>query len=589
MNRIVKNAVLIIAPALFCGLSGAMIAFVPHISARINHGSWEYYHDQDEILYRLIAKPALAGSWRMTDVFVSADRQFPTTYSWMQFVPTSHLATRLGFDAINLGQFWRIFGGFGLGFSLYCVFRSFRLTSKSPALFAVLCALLALSDAGFVGGRIFYENIRMFVMMQSGVATKPEATAFLAYRVITPLWNLPVAILATSLLSPALFKKDWRFALPAVLMIGLTVSLYFFQWTALIVGAGPILLGFIVWDTYQKNDLKKASIMALLVLVMGFAAGLPQVISNASTFGEFSMKPILDRVGRGQRIPSGDPILTINLVNRWVWGKIVLAILLSCYWRNRGLVIFTSVGFAGYLLANSAILTGIEFENWHWLYVFNPYLAIVIISGLIGWLMEKNRAGMAMTIAGCFVMSSLYLRYNEADIAPEAIKVRSWFEGVRLLRNAILATNDDERVCLAGDPAGHILALSMPGGRLLFHMPHTAHTSLITLEEVHERYVLNEWLKGLTRHSLENRPASEVFKVQISAQTRPEWDREVTRKAQLEVFDRLESDEGEIMIKKYQPDWLVLKKMQPEYIPTRGGKWKKAAESETYCLWKREL
>jgi hypothetical protein len=120
-------------------------------------------------------------------------------------------------------------------------------------------------------------------------------------------------------------------------------------------------------------------------------------------------------------------------------------------------------------------------------------------------------------------------------------------------------------------------------------MPHTAHTSLITLEEVHERYVLNEWLKGLTRHSLENRPASEVFKVQISAQTRPEWDREVTRKAQLEVFDRLESDEGEIMIKKYQPDWLVIKKMQPEYIPTRGGKWKKAAESETYCLWKREL
>jgi hypothetical protein len=183
----------------------------------------------------------------------------------------------------------------------------------------------------------------------------------------------------------------------------------------------------------------------------------------------------------------------------------------------------------------------------------------------------------------------LYLRYNEADIAPEAIKVRSWFEGVRPLRNAIEATNDDGRVCLAGDPAGHILALSMPGGRLLFHMPHTAHTSLITLEEVHERYVLNEWLKGLTRHSLENRPASEVFKVQISAQTRPEWDREVTRKAQLEVFDRLESDEGEIMIKKYQPDWLVLKKMQPEYIPTRGGKWKKAAESETYCLWKREL
>ena len=86
MNRIVKNAVLILAPALFCGFSGALIAFVPHISARINHGSWEFYHDQDEILYRLIAKPALAGSWRMTDVFVSADRQFPTTYSWMQFI-----------------------------------------------------------------------------------------------------------------------------------------------------------------------------------------------------------------------------------------------------------------------------------------------------------------------------------------------------------------------------------------------------------------------------------------------------------------------------------------------------------------------
>ena len=158
--------------------------------------------------------------------------------------------------------------------------------------------------------------------------------------------------------------------MPAALMIALTVSLYFFQWTALIVGAGAILLVFVMWDIFHKNELKTASILALSLLGIGFAAGLPQVISNASTFRESFMKPILDRVGRVQMIPSGDPILTINLVNRWVWGKLLLAFLLSYYYRSRGLLIFSSVGLAGYLLANSALLTGIEFENWHWLYVF---------------------------------------------------------------------------------------------------------------------------------------------------------------------------------------------------------------------------
>ncbi|MFM7131832.1 MAG: hypothetical protein ACKO0V_21000, partial [bacterium] len=144
---------------------------------------------------------------------------------------------------------------------------------------------------------------------------------------------------------------------------------------------------------------------------------------------------------------------------------------------------------------------------------------------------------------------------------------------------------DDGRACIAGMQAGRILSLSMPGGRLLFHEPHSAHTSLMSDDEVIERYTLNYWLMGGTRESLAGRPADQVFKMYIFADTRPEWEREKIRARQLAVFDRLENGESAAFMQKYTPRWLLLPADSLQKPPARGGQWQKAGESATYVLW----
>jgi hypothetical protein len=572
---------------LLCGIFGSLIAFIPHLAMKIQFGSWEFYHDQDEVLYRMIAKPAMDGSWKMRDVFVQADRNVPTNYSWMQFVPTSHLATTFGFNPISLGQFWRIFGGFGAGVAIYLVFSSFQIEKKKAIFFTSSCTLLALSDAGFAEGRVLFENFRLlYYWLVEGRTAKGEATAFTLYRVITPLWNLPVSLLAAACLSPALlWVRKWP-ALWGGLFTGLTVSLYFFQWTAILCGGGLCLGLYFIFDQWRKTEYRNATLVALIALCLGIAMGLPQILANADTFSSPEMKPILDRVGRGQVIPPGHPARWNNLFNRWAWIKIPIALTIAFRYRHRGLVLFTSIGAMAYLLSISAIITGLEFENWHYLYVINPYLAIPIYAGLVSFLIGRQKQKIALIIVFVMAATGFYLRYTEATLAPHAIEMREWFEGVRPMRNAIAATKDDGRVCLAGLQAGRILSLSMPGGRLLFHEPHSAHTSLMSDDEVIERYVLNYWLSGGSRESLQNRPSSEIFKMYIFADTRPEWDREQIRSRQLVVFDRLETGESAAILAKYEPKWLLLPVDSLKNPPNRGGKWEEAGQSERYVLWK---
>ena len=226
--------------ALFCGLIGALIAIVPHVASKAFFGTWEFHQDLDEVVYRLIAKPAMDGSWSMRDVFVQSDRDLPTTYSWMQFVPTSHLALALGFDIVSLGQFWRLTGGFLTGISLYVAFASFRIPVSRPRAFILLATILALSDAGFVQGRVLMQNALIAKDYVRWQPIKPHATNFSAYRVISPILSLPITILAAALLSPDVIGRAPRRAILAALFTALSITLYFFQWTALCVGAGGL-------------------------------------------------------------------------------------------------------------------------------------------------------------------------------------------------------------------------------------------------------------------------------------------------------------------------------------------------------------
>lgn len=574
--------------ALFCGLMGALIAFAPHVASRVWFGSWEFYQDFDEVLYRLVSMPALEGSWRMQDVFVQESRDLPTTYSWSQFVPTSHLATALGFDAVSLGQFWRLSGGFSMGIALYVVFATLRLPVARPRLFVILACLLALADAGFAQGRILIENLILGQHYAThDEAIKTQATAFVAYRVITPILNLPFSLLAAALLSPLLLHRKPLYAAAAAALTALTVTLYFFQWTALFAGAGSFLAMCLIYDAWKRTEYRRATMLALVALVVGMAIGSPQILSNARTFADPALQEVLERVGRGQKLPAGHPDLYANLPNRWFWLKFAAACLIATAFRHRGLALLTWIGFMGYMLANSAIVTRTEFENWHWLYVYNPFTAVVIDAGLVALAMRW--LGPRTTAAGVavFFVFGMALRCVEPALATESLRARRLADDIAPLRPIVAAVPFDGESCMAGELGSHVLALSKPGGRLLYHFPFSSQISLMSLDEVLDRSSLTFWLCGYSRQTLADMPDDQVIRVQPQQATRPEFEPAAVRAAILQRFDRLEAspEEARRLMSQFRPEWLLLEKSRHAIPPRRGGSWKRAATTELHELW----
>lgn len=576
--------------ALFCGLIGALIAIVPHVASMAFFGTWEFHQDLDEVVYRLIAKPAMDGSWGMRDVFVQSDRDLPTTYSWMQFVPTSHLALALGFDIVSLGQFWRLTGGFLTGVSLYVAFASFRIPVSRPRAFILLATILALSDAGFVQGRVLMQNALIAKDYVRWQPIKPHATNFSAYRVISPILSLPITILAAALLSPDVLGRAPRRAILAALFTALSITLYFFQWTALCVGAGACLGLLAVYDTLTKGQKRRASIIAAFAFAAGVLLGSPQILYNARIFADPALDPILERIGRGQVMPPGDPYVYVNLVNYWVWLKAIASIAVIWWFRSRGVAMFAAVGLAGYALANSAIITRLEFENWHWMYVYGPFLAIPVYVGTVAFMLRWLGLRVSVGIVAVMFVSAVALRSMEVKLAPESMLVRGYADDIAPIRPLLASIPDDGQRSIAGFVPAQLAALSMPGGRLLYHFPYASQISLMSLEEVHERIALTYWLTGMTRETLAEMPEGSVPKVNLAEVTRPEWKPEAIRGALLAVFDRLETspDEARRLMDKYRPDWLLLEKSQHAIPPRRGGSWTRAAETERHELWKLE-
>ncbi len=156
--------------------------------------------------------------------------------------------------------------------------------------------------------------------------------------------SLPFTILAAALLSPDVLARWPRRAVLAACFTTLSITLYFFQWTALCLGAGACLGLMVVYDTLTKDTKRKSSILALAALCIGALLGSPQIFYNARIFADPALDPILERIGRGQVMPPGDPYVYVNLVNYWVWLKLVITAVVLWRFPQRGIAMFAAVG-----------------------------------------------------------------------------------------------------------------------------------------------------------------------------------------------------------------------------------------------------
>src|SRR5205807_1085791 len=154
------------------------------------------------------------------------------------------------------------------------------------------------------------------------------------------------------------------------------------------------------------------------------------------------IKPYLQRAGRGDLLPPGDPIRRQYLANAWAWGKLAAGAAAVLALRQAGLAVLWGMTLAGFALANSALITGLEFENGHWGYVHGPFGEILLLASAA--LVLDRKAGPAWWRAVWAVPLLLLVvagawRPVEALHAPEAARNSRELQGLRPLRQSLAA------------------------------------------------------------------------------------------------------------------------------------------------------
>jgi hypothetical protein len=388
--------------------------------------------------------------------------------------------------------------------------------------------------------------------------------------VVTPLLVLPFPLVLVSTLVQV-GRRGLVAASVGVAALGACVLLCFFFWTAAVAGLGLYLAARLVaWRLAAIGGRAEAArvarrefVLGAVVLAGGLALGAPQILGNARMFADPEVKPVLQRLSRGQVLPPGHPLRTLYLRNSWAAAKLAAATVLIAALGAAGawrLAPVYAVALAALLLTSSAAITGLEFENFHWLMAFHPLIEIVILAGVGLALHRWGRAWspkvglvLAAVPAGLLVLALVWRPY-EALHAPWSVSLNQTLRSLDPIWPALEELGTDD--VLAGPFEANVAVLAGRAGQL-YQFNQTSHSSLIPDEEVHLRHALNAWLRGLSRDEYGREAASRPFPG--GAVTKPSWRPEAVAARRLELFDRLESDPAEAaaMLDRFDPTALL--------------------------------
>jgi hypothetical protein len=566
---------------------GVLLAVLPHIAALVHDGRLEYVADGDDVLYASIAKAPYLGAGHVRDPFALPSARLPTLYTWLQFVPLAKLTKALGLPLVLIGLVWRLVGGALLGLTLYLLFRFFTAHTRCSILWSLGCALVCLSDAGFLAGRWFAQDFVVAKSLLLGSVVPKIPNGMPQFRVVTPLLNLPFFLL----LLPALLWRNARslgaLAFGAICLM-LCIHLYFFFWTAAVIGIGAygLCIAYLAWRKPSERAEHVARIKLLAgILAAGLVLGAPQIYTNARTFADPKYGPILDRCTRPTHLPPGDPARSLNLRNRWEWGAIVVGacIVGALGVQNFGLLWCLLV--AGFALKNSAVLTGLEFENYHWGFVTASMAEILLLCALVRLADPGDRAPRPLLkalwiVPLCFLALALVIRWHEALHAEESVFLSRLLKEERPLRGPLYELPAE--CSLAGPSEADLALLFTPAGKL-FAFPHTLDSSLISEREVDERHALNAWLMGWNRDEYAARCRPRAFHVIVHEDEARKVDEVAQHR--LQIFDTLENGRAAELAARFRVCALLLPSSAPK--PTRLGPWTEAGQSPEWTLWTR--
>jgi hypothetical protein len=584
--------------AIVCAAVGLVLAVAPHLITLARYGTVEYLGDGDDVYYLAVSRIPYHGEATLRDPLSSPWDPRPTLHAWLQFVPLAVLTRRLGLQTLLTPLVWRTLGGALLGLTLFVLFRRLLAGTRRPTAWALGCALVCLADAGFALGQTLYGSLTLFNHLLSGTTplTKPDGLG--QYRVVTPLLNIPALLaLAAVIVPPESGRRRFMGLAAGVLALTVCIHLYFFFWTAAVLGMGLYLGALAIAAVGKENPSRRRSELTFVAMVLlgGILLGSPQIYTNARAFADPEVQPILQRMSRGQKLPAGHPAVTRHVRKFWVFAKLAfgaaaIVVLGAAGWRLMPVWVFTA---AGYLLANSAIVTGLEFENFHWDYVHSTFGEVLLL-GSLALLLDRQAGSLRPPwgrLGACVLWSvpvgltliALAWRPFEAVHAPEAVAYGQTLRALGPLRPALARL--EPRDVLAGPWQANVALLPGYGGQL-YQFDQTAVSSMIPDTAVHERHALNAWLRGLTLEQYLREAARDPLP--SGEITDPTWTPAAVRQTRGDIFRDLLAGRTAALLDRYRPS--VLLRPTRSGPPPRYGPWVRVAPDAPgeWALWRRD-
>ena len=573
---------------LVCAVAGLVIAVAPNAAVLARHGTPIFLADADDTYYLSIARAPYYGEPALRDPYLPPSQRVPTLHTSAMFIPWALFARALELPLLGLSVLWRVAGGAALGGSVYVLCRTVLGGTSRPTSWALGCALICVADAGFGDGRTILAaaGLVKHLFMGTTPLTKPDALP--QYRVVTPLLNLQPFLLLIALASLPRFKGRAGVVIGSTILAA-CIYLYFYFWTTAVVALALYAVANLALAAYgveaERAARRAAGRFAVLVLAGGLVLGAPGILGMAATGYDPALKPILERISKGYHVPAGSVIVTIGVRNTWVWGKLGIAVLGVLFGNASRVGMLAAVTVAASALGDSALVTGLEFENFHWAYCQNSASEILVLAIVCQWLdrLSITKRGTLCALGlvpAALVALALVWRPFEALKAPEAVALSTALDELRPIEPALRRLGPD--FVLAGPAPEVHVALLMSRCSLLNHSLHLPNLALISDRETHERDALDGWLDGLDLASYERRATLPRFGFTNPAD--PRWPLDKIRDERVSLFrSLLEGDRR--LLDRYPVDGLLRRTANGP--PARGGAWEKRAGDAQWTLWVR--
>ena len=574
---------------LACGLLACMIALEPHLTALVANQTTTYVGDADDAYYIALYRPAYYGESRLRDPYCGEWEGVPSLYSWFPAAYFAQIAGWFKLGPFAMAVLWRGCGGFLCGAVFHTLFRTLFQGFRRARPLALLSAIIAVADAGLVDGRSFVSNFGLVVSMFKGSIPWDKPDAIALYRVVPPLLTLTLPLAVVALLDRTDGPPKKVAVALAAIVFGLCINAYFFFWTALTAALAMSLcfefLTGAIWISHRDQAWRRARATATVLLIGGLI-GAPRVLEQQRSFEDQSTSPILARMLKPCPLEPNDPARSRYIRNTWIWLKLGIGIAGFAAFRPPRARVAWMLALSAYALENSALVTGLEFENFHWNYLASPCGEVVVLTQLGTWVdgLGKRSGARALgsmaLLSTAFVAIALAWRPYESLHAPDAVRNRLIQLELRPLASALTRLGPEEM--LAGPREADFAVLYGRAARL-YASPYSW-TSLISDNSLHERHALNGWLQGLSASEYAEVAGLDKYSDDLP---REEWRTAAVGRARVAWFRIFERDAGRASatLERLHVDVLLLPR--DATIPTRGGPWTMEVQSPRWSLWRR--